>query len=276
MSEKVLTKPNSHSNSTSNSNKSNGPQRALDKNEILKMRKACQLAAKVLNYTGRFVKPGITTFELDKIADDFTLSLGAVSACIGYHGYPMSTCISPNHIVCHGLPGDYIIKNGDIVNIDVTIKKDGFFGDTSKTFMVGEVSAQAKDLVQVAYEAMMIGIESITTEGWTGDIGFETNKFVTRKGYTTVKEIGGHGIGRVFHTEPFVPAFGKKGKGEKLRPWTCFTVEPMVNEGTDKFIEKPIPGSSIKYYETADGKLSAQFEHTILLTDTGYEILTLE
>ncbi len=251
-------------------------QNTLSKDEIVKMRVACKLAAKVLAYTGKFVKPGITTLELDKIADDYTLTLGGISACIGYHGYPKATCISPNQVVCHGLPGDYIIKEGDIVNIDVTVKKDGFFGDNSKTFMVGEVSPVAIDLVQTAYEAMMIGIEAITPKGWTGDIGFETNKFVTRKGYSTIKEIGGHGIGRVFHSEPFVPAFGKKGKGEKLRPWTCFTVEPMVNEGTDEFIEKTIHGSSIKYYETLDGKLSAQFEHTILLTDTGYEILTLD
>lgn len=251
-------------------------QKPLSKDEIVKMRVACKMAAQVLSYTGKFIKPGISTYELDKIADDHTLSLGGISACIGYHGYPLSTCISPNEVVCHGLPGDYIIKEGDILNIDVTVKKDGFFGDTSKTFMVGEVTPIAKDLVQVAYEAMMIGIEAITPNGWTGDIGFETNKFVTRKGYTTIKEIGGHGIGRVFHSEPFVPAFGKKGKGEKLRPWTCFTVEPMVNEGTDEYIEKPIHGSSIKYYETADGKLSAQFEHTVLLTDTGYEILTLD
>lgn len=251
-------------------------QKQLEKDELKKMKLACQIAAKVLSHTGKFIKPGISTIELDKIADDYTLSLGAVSACIGYHGYPMSTCISPNQVVCHGLPNEYIVKAGDIMNIDVTVKKDGFFGDTSKTFMVGQVTPKAEDLVKTAYEAMMIGIEAITPTGWTGDIGFETNKFVTRKGYTTVKEIGGHGIGRVFHTDPFVPAFGKKGKGEKLRPWTCFTVEPMVNEGTEKFIEKPIHGSSIKYYETADGKLSAQFEHTILLTDTGYEILTLD
>lgn len=251
-------------------------QKPLSPEEIVKMRAVCKMAAKVLAYTGRFAKPGITTAELDKIADDYTLSLGGTSACIGYHGYPYSTCISPNQVVCHGTPGDYVIKEGDIVNIDVTVKKDGFFGDTSKTFMVGQVSDRAQDLVDVAYQAMMLGIETIKPNGWTGDIGFETNKFVTRRGYTTIKEIGGHGIGRVFHSDPFVPAFGKKGKGEKLRPWTCFTVEPMVNEGTDEFIEFPIHGSSIKYYETADGKLSAQFEHTVLLTDAGYEILTLE
>ena len=251
------------------------PQKPLSSSEIVKMRHVCKMAAQVLAYTEKFVKPGITTLELDQIADDYTLKIGAVSACIGYHGYPRSTCISPNQIVCHGLPGAYVIKEGDILNIDVTVKKDGFFGDTSKTVMVGKVSPVAADLVQCAHQAMMIGIEAIKPGGFTGDIGFETNKFVTRKGYSTIKEIGGHGIGRVFHDEPFVPAFGKRGKGEKFIPWTCFTVEPMVNEGTDEFIEFTIPGSTIKYYETKDGKLSAQFEHTILMTDTGYEILTL-
>jgi methionyl aminopeptidase len=251
-------------------------ERILDKEDIVKMRVACKMAAQVLQYTSKLIKPGMTTLEVDQIADDYTKTIGGISACIGYHGYPNATCISVNQVVCHGLPGAYVIKEGDILNLDVTVKKDGFFGDTSKTIMVGEVTENAKDLVKTAYEAMMIGIEAITPNGWTGDIGFETNKYVTRKGYSTVKEIGGHGIGRVFHTDPFVPAFGKKGKGEKLRPWTCFTVEPMVNEGTDQFVERSIAGSSIKYYETADGLLSAQFEHTILLTDKGYEILTLE
>lgn len=251
------------------------PDRPLDKSDIVKMKLACKMAAQVLQYTEKFAKPGITTLELDQIADDYTNSIGGVSACIGYHGYPRSTCISVNEVVCHGLPGAYVIKEGDILNIDVTVKKAGFFGDTSKTVKVGTVSEAASNLVIAAYEAMMTGINAITPGGWTGDIGFETNKYVTRKGYTTVKEIGGHGIGRVFHSEPFVPAFGKKGKGERLVPWTCFTVEPMVNEGTEEFVEHTIPGSTIKYYSTSDGKLSAQFEHTILLTDSGYEILTL-
>lgn len=251
-------------------------EKPLSPEEIKKMRVACNLAAKVLNHTAKFAKPGITTLELDKIADDYTLSLGAVSACTGYHGYPASTCISVNQVVCHGLPGAYVIKDGDILNIDVTVKKDGFFGDTSKTVMVGNVSKVAIDLVDCAYEAMMLGIKTITPGGTTGDIGFETNKFVTRRGYSTIKEIGGHGIGRVFHSDPFVPAFGKKGKGERFIPWTCFTVEPMVNEGTEEYIEYAIKGSSIKYYETKDQKLSAQFEHTILMTDIGYEILTLD
>ncbi len=252
------------------------PQAPLNKEEIAKMRIACQLAAKVLNYAEKFVKIGITTNELDLIADDYTKSLNAISACVGYHGYPKATCISVNKVVCHGLPSEYKIKDGDILNIDVTVLKDGFFGDTSKTIMVGNVTEAAKDIVDAAYKAMMVGIEAVRPHGFTGDIGFETNKYVTRRGYATIKEIGGHGIGRVFHADPFIPAFGKKGKGEKIVPWTCFTVEPMVNQGTDEFIEKPIANSTIKYYETKDGKLSAQFEHTLLITDKGYEILTIE
>lgn len=250
-------------------------QAPLSKEEIVKMKKVCQMAAQVLSHTGKFVKPGITTKELDLIADDFTKSIGGTSACIGYGGYPYATCISVNEVVCHGLPSEYKIKDGDILNIDVTVKKDGFFGDNSKTIMVGNVTKGAADLVDAAFKAMMVGIEAIKPNGFTGDIGFETNKFATRRGYTTIKEIGGHGIGRVFHGDPFVPAFGKRGKGEKITPWTCFTVEPMLNEGTDEFVEYDIPGSSIKYYKTADMKLSAQFEHTVLITDTGYEILTL-
>jgi methionyl aminopeptidase len=194
---------------------------------------------------------------------------------LGYHGYPKYTCTSVNEVVCHGLPDDRPLKDGDIVNVDVTAWMGGFFGDTSKMFAIGNVSEEAKDLIETARMARDLGIEAITPKGRTGDIGFETNKYVTRKGYTVVREIGGHGVGRIFHEEPFVPAWGKKGKGDILVPFHCITVEPMVNQGTDELIEYDIKGSSIKYYHTADGLLSAQFEHTVLVTDTGYEILTL-
>lgn len=247
----------------------------LTKEEIKKMEAACKHGARTLEYVAKFVKEGITTDELDKIVHDYTLSTGAIPACLGYHGYPKTICTSINQVVCHGLPDATKLKDGDIINIDVTSKLDGFFGDCSATFMVGNVSAKARDIVEVALQARDLGIKCITPYGYTGDIGFETNKFVTRRGYTTVKEIGGHGIGRNFHEDPFVPAWGKKGKGDKLIPWQCITVEPMVNEGTDEFTEVGIPGSTIKYYETADGLLSAQFEHTILVTDSGYEILTV-
>lgn len=248
----------------------------LTKEEVKKMEFVCRLAARTLSHAGKFVKAGVSTNELDKIVYDFTLSNNANPACLGYHGYPKTICTSVNQVICHGLPDDKVLKAGDIINVDVTCEKDGFFGDCSATFFVGEVSESARKLVQVALEARDRGIEAIRPGGFTGDIGFVTDKFVTRQGYTCVREIGGHGIGKKFHMEPFVPAYGKKGKGELLIPWQCITVEPMVNEGLPDIKEFDIKGSSIKYYETIDSKLSAQFEHTVLITDKGYEILTLD
>lgn len=247
----------------------------LSADEIKKMRAACLLSAQTLVYLEKYVKPGITTNEIDQLVYDFTLTHGAKPGTLGYKGYPKSCCTSINEVVCHGVPDDTVLKDGDIINIDVTPVKDGFFGDSSKTFLVGNVSAEARALVDAARQAMEKGIEAITPNGTTGDIGFAINKFVTRQGYSTVKEIGGHGVGRVFHTEPFVPSFGKKGRGERLVPFHCITVEPMVNQGTDQFEEYAIHGSKHHYYRTVDGKLSAQFEHTVLVTDTGYEILTV-
>lgn len=248
----------------------------LTKEEIKKMKFICQLNARLLTHVGKFVKAGVTTNELDQIASDFTLSNGANRACLGYNGYPKTICTSINSVVCHGLPDDTKLKDGDIINVDVSSEKDGYFGDCSATFIIGDVPDRVKDLVEVAREARDKGIEVVRPGGTTGDIGFVIDKFVTRRGYTTVKEIGGHGIGRKFHDEPFVPSYGKKGRGEVLVPWQCITVEPMVNEGRAEFKEVDIAGSNIKYYETIDGKLSAQFEHTVLVTDTGYEILTLD
>lgn len=248
----------------------------LSLEEIKKMTLACRIAADTLTYLDKYIKVGISTLEIDELANDYMMSRGAKSACLGYHGYPKYTCTSVNEVVCHGLPdAQTILKEGDIVNVDVTSLIDGFYGDTSKMYMIGNVSEEARDLVETARMARDIGIEAITPNGFTGDIGFEINKFVTRKGYTTVKEIGGHGVGRKFHEEPFVPSFGKKGKGERLVPFHCITVEPMVNKGVEDVVEFNINASSIKYYNTADGLLSAQFEHTVLVTDTGYEILTL-
>jgi len=248
---------------------------ALSPDEIKKMRKVCQLAARLLEHLAPYVTVGRSLNELDAIAHDFTLSHGAESAPLGYHGYPKPICTSVNDVVCHGVPDDYRLKEGDIVNLDVTPKLDEFYGDTSATFIVGNADPETHRLLEVAKQACDIGIEAIRPGGTTGDIGFEINKFVTRHGYSTVKEIGGHGIGRNFHESPFVPSFGKKGRGELLLPWRCITVEPMINQGTDAIIEVPIPNSSILWYKTKDGKLSAQFEHTVLITDSGYEILTL-
>jgi methionyl aminopeptidase len=247
----------------------------LRKEEIPLMRAAGKLAAETLLHAGKFVRAGITTNEINQIVHDFTLSHGATPAPLGYHGFPKSLCTSVNAVICHGVPDDTVLKDGDIVNIDVTCIKDGYFGDTSRTFFVGEVSEKAKQITDAAEQAMWKGIEEVRPFATTGDIGFAINKYVTKRGYHVVREIGGHGIGKTFHDDPFVPSYGKKGRGPKLMPWCCITVEPMINE-TDAAIEEfDIPGSEIKYYLTGDRTLSAQFEHTVLITDTGYEIMTL-
>lgn len=242
--------------------------------EIRTMEHVCQLAAQALYHTGKFVRPGITTDELDVIANDFMLSKGAKSACIGYHGYPKYTCTSVNEVICHGVPDGTILKEGDIINIDVTALKDGFFGDTSATFYVGQVSDEARRITEAAKEAMMVGINAIGKDATTGDIGFAINKYATKMGYHVVREIGGHGIGRKFHDEPFVPSFGKKGRGDRLRPGGMITVEPMINQTATGMIDHEIPGSTVQWYTTADKCLSAQFEHTVLITEEGARILT--
>lgn len=243
--------------------------------EIRLLEKACRLAAEALVYTGKFVRPGISTQELDDIAHDFILSRSAKSACVGYHGYPKAICTSVNEVICHGVPGVRVLNAGDIINIDITVLDQGFHGDTSATFFVGDVREEVRSLVECARGAMMKGIESVGPGATTGDIGFAIDKFVTRSGFYAVREIGGHGIGKNFHEEPFVPSFGKKGKGAKLLPWGAITVEPMVNVTGAPIVELDIPGSAIKEYKTSDGTWSAQFEHTVLITDRGYEVLTL-
>lgn len=243
--------------------------------EIPKMRAAGRLAARTLEHAGKFVRAGITTNEINKIVHDYTLSNGAVPAPLNYNGFPKSVCTSVNSCICHGVPDDTVLKNGDIINVDVTCILDGFFGDTSRTYFVGEVSDLAKDLTDCAEKAMLKGIEEVKPHATTGDIGFAINKLVTKRGYFVVREIGGHGIGKIFHDDPFVPSYGKKGRGPKLMPWTCITVEPMINATDADMEEFDIPGSTIKYYHTADRSLSAQFEHTVLVTDRGFEIMTL-
>ncbi|MGE0763787.1 MAG: type I methionyl aminopeptidase [Bdellovibrionales bacterium] len=247
----------------------------LQADEIRKMERAGRLAGELLRYMGSHVKVGVTTNELDRIAHDWIMSKEALPAPLGYHGFPKSICTSVNEVICHGVPDDRPLKDGDIINVDVTCIKDGFFGDTSATFFVGEVTDLAKRITQVAKDAMMRGIDEVRPFATTGDIGFEINKLTTKKGFHTVKEIGGHGIGKKFHDEPFVPSYGKKGRGMKLKPWCCITVEPMINATAAPLVELSIPGSTIKYYVTGDKTLSAQFEHTVMITDKGHEILTL-
>ena len=243
--------------------------------EIRQMAKVCTLAAQTLYHTAKYVKAGITTAELDQIAHDFTLRNEARPAPLGYHGFPKSICTSINDVICHGIPDETVLKDGDIINLDITSFKYGFHGDTSATFFVGDVSEEAKRVTECAKAAMEKGIEAVGPGATTGDIGFAINKYVTKHGFYAVREIGGHGIGRVFHEDPFVPSFGKKGRGEPLRTWGTITVEPMVNLTAAAIVEHDIPDSAIKWYTTADRTLSAQFEHTVLITDTGYEILTV-
>jgi len=246
----------------------------IDANEIRLMEEVCQLAARTLDHVKGFIKPGVTTNELDQIVYDYTLTHRAQPAPLNYKGFPKSICTSVNSCICHGVPNNVPLQVGDILNVDVTSLKNGFFGDTSATFFVGQVSDKARKITEVAEQAMYRGIDVVRPYGTTGDIGFAVNRYVTKKGYYPVRETGGHGIGKQFHSDPFVPSYGKKGRGEKLIPFTCITVEPMINETSAPIKELPIPNSSIKYYETGDGALSAQFEHTILITDRSYEILT--
>lgn len=240
------------------------------------MRKAGQLACDTLHYIKPFIKEGINTEAINTQVHEYTLSQGAIPAPLGYNGFPKSVCTSVNQCVCHGVPSKKeILKAGDIINVDVTSILNGYHGDTSATFFVGEVSSEVAQLTEVAYHAMHKGIEQVIAGVSVGSIGFAINKYVSRKGFFVVKEIGGHGIGLKFHEDPFVPSIGKKGKGYQVKPWTCITVEPMVNLASSAIEEFSISQSTVKYYETQDKTPSAQFEHTVLVTDTGYEIMTL-
>lgn len=243
--------------------------------DIRMMEKACSLAAEALQYTGKFVKAGVTTEELDQIANDFIRSRDAVSACVGYYGYPKAICTSVNDVICHGVPDGTKLKDGDIINIDITVLKNGFHGDTSSMFFVGPVSEQAKRLSICARLAMEAGIAEVRTGNTTGDIGYATESLVKKHGFHVVREIGGHGIGKKFHEDPYVPSFGRKGRGARLLKWGTITVEPMVNETAAPIEEFEIEGSDITVFTTSDGRLSAQYEHTVLITDEGPRILTL-
>lgn len=242
--------------------------------DIRLMEQAGRMAAEALIHTGKYVRAGITTLELDQIANDYILSRGAKSACIGYHGYPKAICTSVNEVICHGVPDARVLSAGDIINIDITVLHQGFHGDTSSMFFVEGPTPRGQKLADCARGAMLQGIEAARVGACTGDIGFAVEKFVNRAGFYAVREIGGHGIGRIFHEDPFVPSFGKKGKGTPLVKWGTITVEPMVNETRAPIREFEIPGSEITIFTTSDQSWSAQYEHTILITDGEAQILT--
>lgn len=243
----------------------------LSAREIDKMRRAGHLAAELLHYLSAMVQPGITTLELNDEAERWTQAHGAKSAPLGYKGFPKSICTSINEVVCHGIPSKkQVLRDGDIINIDVTLIVDGYHGDTSKTFFVGEPSPLARKLVEVTEECRRRGIEAIKPGAKLGDIGAAIQEYAEAEGFSVVRDFVGHGISNVFHTAPQVPHYGERGKGRKLRPGMVFTIEPMINEGTWE-VELQADGWTAL---TKDRKLSAQCEHTLAVTPDGYEILT--
>lgn len=239
--------------------------------QIEGIRKSCRLAAETLKYLEQYVQPGISTIEIDALAEQFIARHGAKAATKGYKGYKHSTCISPNDVVCHGVPGNYIIRDGDIVNIDVTTILDGYYGDTCRMYEVGDVSQYARNLVRVTRECLKLGMEQCFPGNHLGNIGFVINEHAVKHGYSVVFEFCGHGVGLRFHEDPQVDHIARKNSGPLLRPGMTFTIEPMINAGKARCKVDKKDGWTAR---TIDGKLSAQFEHTILITETGYEALT--
>jgi methionyl aminopeptidase len=240
--------------------------------EQAQMRVAGRQAASVLDMIGEHVKAGISTDQLDQICHEFIVDeLQAIPAPLNYRGFPKSICTSVNHVVCHGIPGDRVLKDGDMVNIDITVIKEGFHGDTSRMFAVGKAPVMAKRLADVTREAMWLGIQQIRPGTRIGDIGHAIQRFVEPRRFSVVREYCGHGIGRVFHEDPQVLHYGQPGTGFELQSGMTITVEPMVNAGK-RYVKLLKDGWTVV---TKDHSLSAQWEHTVLVTDTGFEVLTL-
>ncbi len=245
--------------------------------DIAKMRIAGKLASEVLDYITPFVVKGVTTDKLDSLCHDYIVNeQKAIPAPLnyapdGHTPYPKSICTSVNHQICHGVPGDKVLKNGDIVNIDITVIKDGYHGDTSRMFHVGETSIQAKRLAEITYQAMWIGINQVKPGQTLGDIGHAIQTFTEKNGYSVVREFCGHGIGKKFHEEPQVLHYGRLNSGVTLKPGMIFTIAPMINAGKREIKHMPDGWTVV----TKDRSLSAQWEHTILVTDDGFEVLTV-
>src|SRR5215207_365019 len=245
--------------------------------EIEKMRIAGRLAGEVLDYVGPLIKPGMTTDEIDQLCHEYMVEQqGATPAPLnyappGYQPFPKSVCTSVNHVVCHGVPGEKKLKPGDIVNVDITVIKEGFHGDTSRMFYVGQPSIQARRLCEITYECMWRGIETVKTGAYLGDIGYAIQTYAEEHGFSVVREFCGHGIGRKFHEEPQVLHYGKPGAGLTLEAGMTFTVEPMINAGKAA-IRELADGWTIV---TKDHSLSAQWEHTVAVTPSGFEVLTV-
>jgi len=245
--------------------------------DIKKMRIAGKLASEVLDFISPYIKPGITTEKIDSLCHDFmTNEQGTIPAPLnyappGHTPFPKSICTSVNNQICHGIPGEKILKKGDVVNIDITVIKNGYHGDTSRMFFVGEPSIQAKRLCEVTYQSMWLGIREVKAGAYLGDIGHAIQSYAESKSYSVVREFCGHGIGKVFHDEPQVLHYGAPGKGLKLEAGMIFTIEPMINAGKKDIKVLPDNWTVV----TKDRSLSAQWEHTILVTSGGYEVLTV-
>lgn len=242
--------------------------------EIEKMRIAGRLAAELLDYITPFVKVGTTTEEINRLCHDYQVNVQhTIPAPLNYGQppFPKSICTSVNHVICHGIPDDKPLKNGDIVNIDVTVIKDGFHGDSSRMYCVGEVSPIARRLVEITHECMMIGIRAVRPGVRLGDIGYLIQQYAESNGYSVVREFCGHGVGRLFHEEPQVLHYGQKGTGVELKPGMIFTIEPMINQGKRHLRILGDGWTAV----TKDRSLSAQWEHEVLVTENGYEILTV-
>lgn len=245
--------------------------------DVQAMRVAGRIAAEVLDHVTPFIRPGITTEELDRICHEYILSRGCIPAPLNYvakgapHPFPKATCISPNDVICHGIPNSKILRPGDILNIDITVIKDGYHGDTSRMFTVGKISSYAKRLIDVTYECMWRGIEQVKDGAHLGDIGFAIQSLAQAAGYSVVREFCGHGLGKNFHEEPQILHYGQKGKGFKIVPGMCFTIEPMINAGKRDIRIKKDGWTAC----TKDRSLSAQWEHSLISTPDGCEILTM-
>ena len=239
-------------------------------NEIAKIRASCRIAAEAMLRMQEAVAPGVSTGELDRIADSFIRGQGAVPSAKGYRGYPKSICISINEVVVHGIPGERVLGEGDIVAIDIAVKKDGFHGDMNVSFAVGDVAEHARDLLAATSHCLEIGIEACVAGNRLGDVGAAIQDYIESRGYAIVREFCGHGIGRDFHEEPQLLHFGKPNTGRRLQPGIVFTVEPMVNAGTADVRVLEDNWTAV----TQDGGLSAQFEHTVAVTTDGPDVLS--
>jgi methionyl aminopeptidase len=241
------------------------------KEDFAKMRLAGRLAAEILDFIAPHVEVGVTTDELNTLCHDKIIENGAIPAPLNYKGFPKSVCTSINHVICHGIPGEKMLRNGDIINIDVTVILDGWFGDTSRMYFAGKPSVKAKRLTQITYDSMILGIEQVKPGNTLGDIGYAIQTYAEKNGFSVVRDYCGHGIGQVFHTDPNVVHYGKKGAGLVLEEGMFFTVEPMINAGSFETLLSKHDDWTVT---TRDKSLSAQFEHTLGVTKDGFEIFT--